>query len=210
MKYIRHCKNKKEKPDRMFGFFIAEIKMEILSNEIIGERIYLKRHDKTLKHAEEMLELIRNSIPELQPWLSWASAEYSLEQAYEYMVYSDDLWYEKSGYIYAICLKDGRCIGNISIQNISENNKRGEFGYWMSTPYSGQGYMQEAVELLEKEAFAKGFHKMIIRTDVRNLKSTNVAVKRGYNLDGIMRSDMYSEREQRYRDINIFSKINPA
>lgn len=67
--------------------------------------------------------------------------------------------------------------------------------------------MQEAVKLLEKELFNKEINKIIIRTDVGNLKSTNVAKKLGYCFDGIMRQDLYRQREDCFRDINVFSKL---
>lgn len=178
-----------------------------LPEKITGNRIYLQRHDKTLAHAMEMHKLVRSSIRELQPWLSWAIDIYSLEEAYEYIVYSHSLWREGSGYVFAIFQNDGKCIGNISILNIDYKNQHSEIGYWLATEVAGNGYMQEAVSILEKEVFAAGMHKIIIKTDVLNVKSANVAQKQGYVLDGIMRGDMYAEQEGRFRDINIFSKI---
>ena len=171
--------------------------MLALAQKICGKRIYLCKHEKTISHAEEMWNLVHVSLREIKPWLDWATDDYSIEDAYEYMAFVDGLWEKSEGYTYAICMSDGTIIGNISLQNVS---KKPEF--------AGNGYMQEAVDILEKEAFGKGLHKIIIRTDVLNLKSANVAIKRGYVLDGIMREDMYVEREQRYRDMNVFSKIN--
>lgn len=180
-----------------------------LAQKIEGKRIYLLKHEKTIEHASKMFDLIKASLNELKPWLDWATDDYSLEDAYQYMMFSDDLWKKGESGMYAICSSDGKIIGNISLQEISKKHNRGEIGYWMATEFAGNGYMQEAVSILEKEAFSKGLHKIIIRTDVLNLKSANVALKSGYTLDGIMPQDMYSEREQCYRDMNIFSKINP-
>lgn len=180
-----------------------------LAQKIAGKRIYLQKHEKTIKQAQKMLNLVNKSFNELEPWLDWVTKEYVLENAYEYIIYCADSWEKGSDYNYAIYLNDGTIIGNISLLAINDKHNHAEIGYWMATAFAGNGYMQEAVEILGKEAFGKGLHKIIIRTDVLNHKSANVAIKSGYILDGIMREDMYSKLQERYRDTNVFSKINP-
>ena len=67
--------------------------------------------------------------------------------------------------------------------------------------------MHEAVSLIETELFDNDFNRLVIHTDVLNLKSANVAQKMGYVHEGILRQEIYSEPNNRYRDINVFSKL---
>ena len=178
-----------------------------LAEKIIGERIYLQHHPKTIAHAEEMMSLIKASLPEIGPWLAWATEKYTLEDAYEYLILADSLRERGEGYIYGIYLQDNTFIGNISVQGVDYKNRKAEIGYWIATPYAGNGYMQEAVKLLEKAVFSAGMHRLMIRADVLNGKSCNVALKCGYQFEGTLRGLMYAAAENRYRDINIFAKV---
>jgi len=56
---------------------------------------------------------------------------------------------------YGIFLAD-EYVGNIGVHKISEENKSAEIGYWLSQKYCRQGYMTEAIKLLEEELF-EGF-----------------------------------------------------
>ena len=101
-------------------------------------------------------------------------------------------------------------MGMISALNINENAKSMEIGYWISSRFCGKGYMQEAVSLLEKEFFEQGINRIVIKTDILNVKSANVAQRCGYILEGVLRQESFSKNEQRYRDINVFSKLRKS
>ncbi|MBP5353299.1 MAG: GNAT family N-acetyltransferase [Alphaproteobacteria bacterium] len=178
-----------------------------LAEKLTGERIYLQRHPKTIAHAEKIMALVKASLPEISPWLGWATDKYAVEDMYEYLVFADSLWQRGEGYIYGIYLQDNTLIGNISIQNVDYKNRKAEIGYWMATQYAGNGYMQEAVKTLEKVVFAAGMHRLTIRADVLNGKSCNVALKCGYQFEGTLHGQLYAAAEDRYRDMNIFAKV---
>jgi len=77
----------------------------------------------------------------------------------------------------------------------------------MDTSFTGNGYMTEAVKLIEEELFNNDFNKIVIHTDVLNIKSARIPQSLGYKLDGILREDTYSEPNKRFRDRNVFSKL---
>ena len=91
--------------------------------------------------------------------------------------------------------------------NVAWQHKRAEIGYWLDTDYTGKGLMSEAVSLIEKELFANDFNRLVIHTDVLNVKSANIPQRLGYVHEGILRQEVYSEPNNRYRDINVFSKL---
>ena len=67
--------------------------------------------------------------------------------------------------------------------------------------------MTVAVLGLEKEAFLQGFHRIVIGTDVKNLKSASVAKNAGYHLDGVLRNDRFDESKNIFCDSNVWSKL---
>lgn len=175
--------------------------------KIVGCRIILQRAEKTFQQAQISLAEIKNSLAELKPWLDWAHDDYGVEDAYEYLLLCDTGWTSGKEFDFALKNSAGEFIGMISAQNVNENAESVEIGYWISTRFCGKGYMQEAVSLLEKELFGLGINRIVIKTDVLNVRSANVAQKRGYVLEGVLRQESFSKNEQRFRDINVFSKL---
>ena len=90
---------------------------------------------------------------------------------------------------------------------VNQKHKSGEIGFWLSKNARGKGYMTEAVKALEAEAFKQGLNRIVIRNDIENLPSVNVAKNAGYHLDGVMRQERFSEAKNRFRDSNIWSKL---
>lgn len=175
--------------------------------QINGKRIILKKAEKSFKQANISLMEIKNSLMNLRPWLCWATPQYNVESCYEYLQGCEKEWSEGKGFNYMIQDLSGQFMGMISVLKVHEPHKSVEIGYWISTRFAGNGYMKEAVRLIEKEFFALGINRIVIRTDVLNKKSANVPQKLGYRLDGIMRQEVWNAAEEKFRDINVFSKL---
>ena len=175
--------------------------------KLSGERIILTKGEKNFDLAYKHIAEVKASLAELAPWLDWATSSYKVEDSYEYLLHCDEQWNNAKEYNYIIEDYKGNFMGTISALNIVPTSKCAEIGYWLSTKYTGKGYMQEAVKLLEKELFKEGFNRIVIQTDVLNLKSAGVAQKTGYILEGVQRQKIWSDTQKRYRDINLFSKL---
>ncbi len=177
------------------------------AEQIKGKRIILKKAEKSFMQANISLIEIKNSLMNLRPWLGWATPQYNVESCYEYLQGCEKEWTEGKGFNYMIQDLSGQFMGMISVLNIHDINKSVEIGYWISTRFAGNGYMKEAVKLIEKEFFTQGINRIVIRTDALNMKSANVPQKLGYHLDGIMRQAEWNAAEEKFRDINVFSKL---
>lgn len=179
------------------------------AEKIDGQNIILERARPTFKLAEELMVLVDESRNELLPWLSWADTNRKPEDEFDWLLnWCEKHWQDDNGYAYIIKKKsDGKMLGAIDFMKIHNKWKSGEIGYWLRSSETGHGYMHEAVAVLEKEIFAHDINRVVIRNDVRNLRSANVAAKAGYHLDGVMRQDTYSDYEKRFINNNIWSKL---
>ena len=58
--------------------------------------------------------------------------------------------------------------------------KRKIIVYWLNTDFKGEGYISEALTLIEKELFDNDFNRIVIHTDALNQRSATVAIKAEY------------------------------
>ncbi len=172
---------------------------------LLGHRIKLCRPVCNLETAQAFYDVIDRCKEDFIPWLGWA-ADYKIEDAFSFFNTVDTDWTNNSQFVYAIYLED-IFIGLISVINVAWQHKRAEIGYWLDTDHTGNGYMTEAVKIIEKELFDNGFNRIVIHTDVLNVKSAKIPQTLGYKLERILRQDIYSEPNKRFRDRNVFSKL---
>lgn len=178
----------------------------MLKEIILGQRIILKRPQPDIKTAEMIFGSVDKSRQTFLLWLGWVKYTNSPNDSLEFLktVHSD--WNENKQFVYAVYLQEV-FIGIISVLNVAWQHKRAEIGYWLDTDYTGNGFMSEAVCLIEKELFANGFNRIVIHTDVLNIKSAKIPQRLGYIHEGILRQELFSEPNNRFRDINVFSKL---
>ncbi len=100
---------------------------------------------------------------------------------------------------------DGTYLGNIGVHSIAWKHRRCGLGYWMLGAFEGQGYMSEAVGLVERAAFALGFHRIEMRCSSANARSASIPRRNGYRLDGVLRQDAIEDGA--FRDTLVFSKL---
>lgn len=177
-----------------------------MKEKIIGEKVILERALCTESMANELFKVIDKCRKEFSPWLGWVESTNSPKDTLLFLENVNKDWDEGLQNVYAIYTK-GAFVGLISIINISQKNKKAEIGYWLDTDYTGKGLMSESVRLIEKELFENGFNRIVIHTDVLNLKSATVAKRLGYTHEGVLRESIYSEALGIYRNQNVFSKL---
>lgn len=173
---------------------------------LTGKRIVLKRIFPDIDTARKIYNVENASRNEFLPWLGWIKFTLSPDDTLEFLKKSYSEWEEGLNFVFGIFLGE-KFIGTITALHAAKQHRRIEIGYWLGTEFIGNGYMNEAVLLLEKELFRIGFNRIVIRTDVLNAKSANVARRAGYIHEGILRQEIFSEVAGRYRDLNVFAKL---
>ena len=181
-----------------------------LPEQIETPRIILKHPTKpTFQLAEELYEVVDKSRETLCRWLAWVNETNSPEDEFtQYLVRCQKRWEKGLGFNYLIYHKEtNKILGTICLFNVEEKIQSGEIGFWLSDTATGYGYMHEAVCALEKVAFENGFNRIVIKNEILNTRSANVAKRCGYILEGILRQDFWNEHEKCLSDINVWSKL---
>lgn len=176
-------------------------------NQLKGKRLILKRTKPTIKMAESIFMVIDKNRGHLEPWFSWPKLTLKIEDSLKYLFDKEEKTKKGKVIEYGIFINN-EYIGNISLFDINEKNKSAEIGYWLSSFHIRNGYMTEAVKIIEKEAFEKmKLNRIQIKCDERNKASFGVAKKCGYKYEGKFREYAFSEHFNDFRNTLIFSKL---
>jgi ribosomal-protein-serine acetyltransferase len=130
--------------------------------------------------ADEATTAVRESLPQLKPFLPWATDAYDLEASRAFIEKSVADWGEGTTFNYGIFTAVGDLVGGIGLMTRLGPDVL-EIGYWMRTAYTGRGYMTAAVEALTRVALTlPGIERVAIRHDAANPASAAVAAKAGF------------------------------
>ena len=154
-------------------------------------------------------EAVLESLDELRPWLAWAikapsveDTEINVRKGYTRFLNREDLWL-------LIFLKGtNTCVGGSGLHRIDWEIPKFEIGYWLRTRYVGQGYMTEAIVGVTNFAFDMLDAKRVeIRCDALNERSSSIAKRLNFPLEGTLRRDRRDHISGELRDTMIFAKI---
>lgn len=182
-----------------------------LPHQIDGDRLIIKKPDPTFQLATDMFSLVDQSRNHILPWLDWASVENTAvaEDCFVFLSGIDKRWKNDECYEYLIHDRQTHQImGGLSVV-LRDKRHFGvvELAFWLGKPYVGRGLMSEAVHLIEPILWKSGIQRIVIRNDVKNTASANVARRCGYTLEGIARRERYSTTKKAWHDCNVFAKI---
>lgn len=149
------------------------------------------------------------SLSEMKPWLPFAQAAPSVEEAEDSVRRSYADFIKREDFRLHIFRKeDNQFVGSTGYHRINWNIPKVEIGYWLDSRHTKKGYMLEAVNSLVKFAFEKWDVKRVeIRCDPRNINSKAVAERAGFQLEGILRNEAMSADGTEARDTCVYAKI---
>ena len=144
-------------------------------DKIITDRLFLRRLKK-----EDALSMFNNwdNDPEVAKYTLWV-AHKNVEETKKLI----DMWLqeEKEGKVIRFILTEkgnDEPIG--SIDTFEFVNDVPEIGYCLSRKHWNKGYMSEACNAFVNYLFELGYKKVLIRADVRNIRSLKVIEKCGF------------------------------
>ena len=125
--------------------------------------------------------------------------------AEEFISHIQSQFAEKTGYTFAIALKEtDEVIGVIGIGLESlEKFQRAEIGYWIGVPYWNKGYMTEAAKAVVRFGFEElGLNRIYAMHFTDNPASGKVMQKLGMTYEGTLRQHL--RRFDSYKDVAYY------
>jgi RimJ/RimL family protein N-acetyltransferase len=154
-----------------------------------------------------LYQAVHESLPELEPWMSWANENYSVDTARNFITLTRAHW--SSGTMYAFAITDaqtGEFLGGCSLSHIHPIYYFCNLGYWVRTSRHGEGIAGRAAKLAARFAFEK---VKLIRAEIvisgGNEPSKRTAEKIGAHYEGILLNRMVVGKE--IYDAHMFSLL---
>ncbi len=144
----------------------------------------------TIGDIPKVVEAVRESIPELHPWMDWASSSYSEADARSWIESLPAGWKEGSQYGFFILDKrEGTLLGGIGLNNINSIYRFANLGYWVRTSRTRQGIASQATRIVARFGFEHlGLVRVEIVVAVGNQASLRAAEKAGAHREGVLRN----------------------
>jgi ribosomal-protein-serine acetyltransferase len=147
--------------------------------------VHIRRYQPS--DVSDVFEAVRESLPELQPWMPWSHPAYSIHESRSWLQAQIAAFEQRTAFEFAIIDDDGRYLGACGLNQIDHANRRANLGYWVRTSATNRGVATRAVGVLRDWAFA---HTDLIRLEiviaVGNLASGRVAEKAGAVREGTL------------------------
>lgn len=177
-------------------------------DELRTPRLLLRRPDPA--DAEALQEAVAASAPELRRWMVWAQQPGTLEDTRANLQAAREGFERRESLRLHVWSADGQTLlGSSGYHALDWRVPKGEIGYWISTPHTGQGYALEVADTLTHFALeVLGFRRLEIRCDARNVRSAQIPRKLGYTLDACLKNDdVAADDPATLRDTLIFSRL---
>ncbi len=157
--------------------------------------------------AGALYEAVRESVPEISPWLPWCHQNYSIEESREFIGSRELASQGGEWYSFGIFDKnDGGFLGGVGINFINRVHQMANLGYWVRTSAAGHGVATTATRMAARFAFEQlGLHRIEIVAAVGNVPSQRVAEKAGARREGVLRNRLLINGES--LDAVLFSLV---
>jgi RimJ/RimL family protein N-acetyltransferase len=177
--------------------------------EILSDRLALRAPHPD--YAEAVRAAVIESLPELRVFMPWAQQEPTLEFQREWSAESRKRFMARSELNYMLFERDGGAlVGACGVPGLDWSIPKFEIGYWVRSSRARRGYITEAVGALTRVAFEQlGARRVEIRMSSQNLRSSLVAQRLGFKLEGVLRHDG-RHPDGTIRDTLVFARIDPA
>lgn len=155
----------------------------------------------------QMFNAVRESIPELSPWLPWCRSDYTQDETANFIHARPQAWASEEEYSFAIVDTETKMLlGGIGLNRINRRDLTGNIGYWVRTSETRQGVGSTAVRLIAQFGFKEvGLQRLEIMAAIENIASQRTAAKAGARREGILRKRLLLAGQP--HDAALFSLI---
>ena len=174
-----------------------------------GQNIVLKRPLLQIATANQLLNAIETNRKFILPWFQKTGNPLyrNIEDAFCRLLQIEANWINQTLFTYFIYSSENKFIGFISAQPTKPENCGLNLQFWIVKKSAKQGFMKEAIRLIEKEFFFLGIERIIISCDVENAQARFLAIKSGYHLEGKTKHGYWNPITKKFHDLYVFAKI---
>ena len=158
---------------------------------------------------EEFLELIQKNKNLIQRTFPVTVANcLDLEKATNFIAENKKKENNKEGYYFYIRnLETNKLIGYVCIKNVKKDVMKCEFAYFIDKDFEGQGIISKVVSLTIAHCFDElEMNKVFICTSKINKASQQIAIKHGFQQEGILREE-FKNHEGILEDVVYFGLL---
>ena len=135
--------------------------------------------------VDALVESVSRSLPELEPWMPWATRDYDRAVGMKWITGELDA----KAHSFVIVDTDGTFAGTCGLNGIDELNRSANLGYWLDSGRTGRGLATAATKLLAVHALRRlDLHRVEIVMAVDNVASRRVAERAGATYEGRLRN----------------------
>ncbi len=139
------------------------------------------------QHAEEITAVVRENLEQLKPWMPWATDDYSIDSARDFIKRNLKEFAENGSFSTSIIL-DEKFSGAVGFHNLDLTNKSANIGYWLAKEAQGKGIMTRCCRVLIDYLFDDlELNRIQINCNIENTKSRAIPERLDFTLEGIHR-----------------------
>jgi ribosomal-protein-serine acetyltransferase len=141
---------------------------------------------------QDLYLAVRESLPQLNPWLDFATDNYSLEDSKKWLTECPKAWEAGSAYNFAITdAQNGQYLGGCGLNDFNPQHTIANLGYWVRTNQTRRGIATACTRLVSRWGIDKlKLQRITIQIARPNRASQRVAEKAGAVLEGNLRNGM--------------------
>jgi len=147
----------------------------------------------TVGDAPELYAAVKESVAHLSPWLCWCTPAYSMNDAEFWVTTAEQEWNAANDFRFVIeCNITGKFLGSVAINQVIQQQKTGNLGYWIRQSALNKGACTNAA----RKAIEYGFNQLHLqRIEIcaleTNTASIAIAEKLGATYEGILRNKLF-------------------
>lgn len=155
--------------------------------------------------AIEIYQVVRENLKHLQPWMPWATDDYSLDSARDYIKRNLQSLAENHEFNASVVLNH-KIVGQIGFHNLDWANKTVSMGYWLAQSAQGKGLMTRASKVFINYAFdGMRLNRVQINCAADNLKSRAIPERLGFKIEGTFRQTQWLH--DHFKDLVVYSML---
>jgi ribosomal-protein-serine acetyltransferase len=142
-----------------------------------------------------LLLAARESMADLQQWMTWCRPDYSLADSSKFVLGCDGEWEAGRRYSFVICdRRNCALLGSIGLSGVNWEHRFANVGYWVRSSCTGRGVASAALRLAARFAFDElQLQRLELIIAVGNHASMRVAEKAGAYREGVLRQRVVLE-----------------